>query len=78
MTGREAGRLEKVEVEVMPPGGLRSQWLTQVCAYMPASGPLGVQLVPGVDKGLCGKPGMVIRDEEDIKTSGSLERHPQI
>ena len=34
---------------------------------------MGVQLVPGTYKGLCGKPGIVFGDEEEIKKFNKLE-----
>ena len=52
MNGRETGTLEEVEVQVLTPGRLGIHWLAQVGAYLAVSGPLGVQLVPGVDKGI--------------------------
>ena len=59
MTGREAGWMNTDEAEILTPGRLGTHWLTQVSAYPAASGPLGAQLVPGVDRGLCGELGMV-------------------
>ena len=70
MTGREAGRLEKEEAKSWQQGGKGQVW-----AYPKASGPLGVELVPWVDKGLSGKLGMVIVDEENIKAYERFERH---
>ena len=53
MTGREAERMEKEKAQVLTPGRLGTHWLRQVSDYPEAAGPLGVELVPGVEKGLC-------------------------
>ena len=60
MTGREAERLKKEEMEVLTTGRLGTHWLTLVWAYPAASGIMGVQLFPGVDKCLSGKLDMVM------------------
>ena len=58
MTRREAGRLEKEEAEIFTPGMIGTHWQTQEQANLINLGPLGVQLIPGVQKGLFGKLGM--------------------
>ena len=75
MTWREAGRLNKGELEVLIPGRLGIHWLTQVGAYLAAAGPLGVKLVPQVVEGNWENLSMDKGNEEDIMISGRLERH---
>ena len=47
------GRLEKEEAYIITPGRLGTHGLRQVLAYPQAEGPIGVKLVPGVNKGIC-------------------------
>ena len=70
--------LGNVKVDVLKRGRFGTHWLSQVRDYVAASGPLGVQLVPGIDKAVFGKLGVAKGDEEDIRTFGRLEKHQQI
>ena len=52
ITGREAGRLDEVEAQILTPGRIWTHRLVQVGAYLTVFGPLRVQIFLGVDKGI--------------------------
>ena len=61
MTGREAGRPEKEETEVLTPEMVEAHWITQVWSNPEVSGLFTVELVPGVKKEICRYSAMVMR-----------------
>ena len=74
MTGRTAGKLKGSKVKVLTPGRLGTQLVAQVGAYLAVSGPMGVQLVSELDKGILEKFGLAKGNKEYIMKSEWLER----
>ena len=56
MVGKKEGRKAgQIETKVLTPGRLETHWLAYVRYYVKISGPMRVQLVSGVTKGITGK-----------------------